>query len=925
MDQQNAGRARIRARRVRSISGIAAIALAIGLLTALGDEAQSATAAPPPGYAALPDWTISTTGATALPGNLAAFGPVVAANGSPGQSLIAGTGGYAVDGVTAPRFLPSSASVNALATPCVNGKPVYQINTCATYSDTVTLPHPVVDPILAIQMGGGGTTSGQWCTEGWYDFEFSGLNGAPPAAGAITPVASTSFYVFDGDSLTIPQSAVDGRGCSAFSSGLILLQLHGLVSSYSIQNIWRAAVVLNPTGGAVGGSAIGGVAMNLDVPTVDLAIAKGAPATVEPDGTITWTIDVANEGPGDSHGFVIRDAVPAGVTDPALVSAPAGCELNGSDLVCAPAPAGCTAAVNPLVPTVADLACDDPADADAIVLAAGSSFGTITLTATAPLSDAEVENTATVSGVDSDPDTSNNTSTTVTTVDAAPAIEIVKSADPSGAAEFVEGQAITYSFVVTNTGNVPLTDVEVGETAFSGTGALSPITCPPAEAALLEVGAQMVCTATYQLTLDDVNAGSVSNTATATGTPPSGEPPVSPPSTVEIPVIPAPGITVVKSADRTSFDTAGQVIAYSFLVTNSGNVTLTGVEIDETVFTGAGTPSPIACPGTTLLPGEAMTCTASYTVSTADLDAGGVSNTATATGTPPSGEPPVSPPSTVDVPASPLPSLTVVKTAEPSDAEDFAVGQVVTYSFVVTNTGNVTLTGVTVDEAAFTGSGTMSAVDCPTTTLAPAATMTCTAAYTLTQDDVDAGSVINTATATGTPPSGLPPVSPPSTVEIPVPTEPGIAVVKTADVTTITAVGQLVTYSFLVTNTGDVTLSDVAVDDVDFSGSGSLSAIECPGTTLAVAASMTCTATYAATAADLASGSLTNAATATGTPPSGPPPVSPPSTVEIETVPPAAAPPAIVTTGSEGAPALALAGGLLLLGLALLIVRRRRA
>ena len=68
--------------------------------------------------------------------------------------------------------------------------------------------------------------------------------------------------------------------------------------------------------------------------------------------------------------------------------------------------------------------------------------------------------------------------------------------------------------------------------------------------------------------------------------------------------------------------------------------------------------------------------------------------------------------------------------------------------FLVTNTGNVTLTGVTVDDPL------VGPVSCPVTTLAPGASTTCTATYTLTQADVDAGTVDNTATVTGTPPTG---------------------------------------------------------------------------------------------------------------------------------------------------------------------------
>ncbi len=47
------------------------------------------------------------------------------------------------------------------------------------------------------------------------------------------------------------------------------------------------------------------------------------------------------------------------------------------------------------------------------------------------------------------------------------------------------------------------------------------------------------------------------------------------------------------------------------------------------------------------------------------------------------------------------------------------------------------------------------------TTLAPQASTTCTGTYTVTQADIDAGSITNTATASGTPPTGPPVTSAP--------------------------------------------------------------------------------------------------------------------------------------------------------------------
>ena len=89
-----------------------------------------------------------------------------------------------------------------------------------------------------------------------------------------------------------------------------------------------------------------------------------------------------------------------------------------------------------------------------------------------------------------------------------------------------------------------------------------------------------------------------------------------------VPGAQTPGLLVVKSADEASFAAVGEVLHYSYVVTNTGNVTLTGVTLVDDK-------ADVTCPGTSLAPGAAMTCTASYTVTQADLDAGSVVNLAT--------------------------------------------------------------------------------------------------------------------------------------------------------------------------------------------------------------------------------------------------------------------------------------------------------
>ncbi|WP_416971486.1 LPXTG cell wall anchor domain-containing protein [Streptomyces sp. 4F14] len=516
-------------------------------------------------------------------------------------------------------------------------------------------------------------------------------------------------------------------------------------------------------------------------------------------------------------------------------------------------------------------------------LAPGSS---VTCTATYTVTQADVDagkitNSATSKGVPpgtTTPSTSPPGTTTVT-VDQKPALKLEKSADRT---DLVVGQTVTYSFKVTNTGNVTMKDVSVKEGTFSGTGTMSAITCPGGS---LAPGASVTCTATYVVTQADVDAGKVTNSATPTGTPPGGTTPQDyPPGTTTLTGTRTPGLTVVKTADRTDL-VLGQTITYSFKATNTGNVTIKGVTIEEGDFSGTGTLSAPTCPDAakSLAPGASVTCTATYTVTQADVDAGTISNTATGSGTPPNSTTPITTtPSTAKVPGTQTPALTVAKSA---DRTDLVAGQTVTYSFKVTNTGNVTLKSVAVKEGDFSGTGTMSAVTCPSGSLAPGASVTCTATYVVTQADVDAGKLTNTATATGVPPNTTTPVeSPPSPPNTVTGTQtPALKVEKAAD-KTLVVLGDEVTYTFTVTNTGNVTVKDVSVKEGDFSGTGTLSAIVCAdgAKSLAPGAVVTCTATYTVTQADVDAGKITNSATTTGVPPQGDTPVtSPPGTTTV--------------------------------------------
>jgi uncharacterized repeat protein (TIGR01451 family) len=413
-----------------------------------------------------------------------------------------------------------------------------------------------------------------------------------------------------------------------------------------------------------------------------------------------------------------------------------------------------------------------------------------------------------------------------------PSISVTKSA--SIASYSAPGTPVTYSYKVTNIGNVALTPVTVTDPM---TG-LSAITCPQTS---LAAGAGETCTATYTTTQADVDVGALTNTGTATGTPPVGAN-VSATSSVDIPAVQSPKIGIVKSASISGFSAAGIPVTYSYQVTNTGNVTLNPVAVTDPM---KGL-SPVTCTSTSLAPTVSETCTASYTTTQADVAAGSIKNTGTATGTSPSGTT-VTATSSVTVPAKQAPAIGIVKTA--SIKSYSAPGTLVTYYYKVTNTGNVTLTSVTVTDPM---SG-LSKVSCPGTSLAPAVSETCTATYTTTQADVDRGSIKNTGTVSGTSPSGTK-VTASSTAIVPAIQTPKITLVKSASISSFSAPGTKVTYSYKVTDTGNVTLGLVTVVDPMFW----LSRISCPGTTLSPGASETCTATYTTTQADVDRGSIKN-------------------------------------------------------------------
>ena len=381
------------------------------------------------------------------------------------------------------------------------------------------------------------------------------------------------------------------------------------------------------------------------------------------------------------------------------------------------------------------------------VTAADVTAGTVDNTATASaLPPGSSDDDARVSG------TSNTVQTPTQTP--APALTVVKSSDHGTPAASKPGDTVTYTFTVENTGNVPVSDIAIAEGQFTGSGELSAIDCPAAQADRLDPGDIVECTATYVLTQSDVDGGAVSNTATATGENPDGGQVTSPPSGTGVEITAEPGFDFEKRAVSGAHSKAGDVVEYEFELTNTGNVSITDYTVTEGEFTGTDSLSPIDCPTGAIAAGASIVCTASYTLTQADVDAGGVTNTATASIEVPRGQVPPPAPSTFTLDVPPAPGLAITKTSD-TDRVNRA-GQKVTYSFELLNTGNVTLSDATVIEGKFTGKGAKPQPVCPAEaeSLAPGESVVCTAVYTVVAADLTGSPLQNTASATARTPGG---------------------------------------------------------------------------------------------------------------------------------------------------------------------------
>jgi uncharacterized repeat protein (TIGR01451 family) len=255
--------------------------------------------------------------------------------------------------------------------------------------------------------------------------------------------------------------------------------------------------------------------------------------------------------------------------------------------------------------------------------------------------------------------------------------------------------------------------------------------------------------------------------------------------------VPSPSLNTDKVFDSNADeDGSGTVslddtLTYIITVTNTGNANLTNVTVTDSLITPTGGTTPCAL----VAPGGICTLVGTYVVTQGDVDAGEVENTGT-------GDSDQTPPDddieTVPVPQDP--DIEIVKSAD----QVIEPGDTATFTIKVTNTGNVTLTSVTVDDPL--------ASDCDDNlgSMAPGDVET----YTCTESNVQSG-FVNEATVTGTPPDG-PDVDDSDTAEVEL---AEITITKTVLSDLPLIQGDLVQFEITVVNTGEVRLRSTRVID----------------------------------------------------------------------------------------------------------------
>ncbi|MDR0285495.1 MAG: DUF11 domain-containing protein, partial [Propionibacteriaceae bacterium] len=511
-------------------------------------------------------------------------------------------------------------------------------------------------------------------------------------------------------------------------------------------------------------------------PRVGITVTKVAlPTTVTAVGDeVVYTVTAENTGSADAENVMVKDPGPGAVVGVSGTwSGVMGCVLT---TVAAATGAPFVNDGSESVPPGGVVTCTASFTVD--TLAAGTS-GTMT-------------NTVTVSA---DNMTDETAQARVTVVAAEPLVPpstglgLKKTIVTDGVPKV--GDMVTFKFLVRNTGDTPVAQVHIVEIRFTGDKSKLKPVCPSGEP--LRPGGEVTCEAEYQVTQADVVLGYILNTAVASWDP--DETNTSHRSLESTTEYDWAKLMVTKVGTPNwatgTYPKPGDTITYDFTVRNPGRTDVSEIVFDDPLIPQ----SAITCTGSVpplakLAVGASVTCTGTYALTQADINAGGVVNTVTVSGKDPNGHSVEAWAEAPLVVAKQNEAWVVAKTADRSTAR---LGDVITYTYTIANTGNVAATELRIKETEFTGKGTApdpkdavctlngTLVSLPTLALPVGETVKCTLTYTVVAADVAPGKgetvrvLRNSATVVSDKQKiNPPPPPPPATAEVTLIVQPAV-------------------------------------------------------------------------------------------------------------------------------------------------------
>ena len=345
------------------------------------------------------------------------------------------------------------------------------------------------------------------------------------------------------------------------------------------------------------------------------------------------------------------------------------------------------------------------------------------------------------------------------------------------------GDLVDYTITVTNKGEETISDVKITDsmmaeyvagsiaiTVYKADGSIKTNNATNGEFTL-EAGEYAVLLGKYAITQKDIDVGSILNEAHATGKY----------RDLEIETLPdqdeqkgvkEPAIHLKKLIiNPKKFENVGDIIEYEFIATNTGNVALYKVVIEDNLVSNLTYVSingvAVVDPNNiTLQPGDVLLAKASYTITQADIEAGKVENHAKVTGEDEEGEE-VDSEDDADIDGEQVYKLDLLKTNsittsnQKEKLDNYSqIGDEIHYVVTATNIGNMIAYNVVVDDimmkdlvnVVYThydkSNVVLATYDDKTIvelTLNPLDRVEMEATYIITQKDLDKGSVLNAA------------------------------------------------------------------------------------------------------------------------------------------------------------------------------------